>query len=522
VISFLSMPRSSRLLFVAFMATSVFCSASSFAAKPRRPNRNRRKRQARSAGGISQVAAKGRGSSSGSGSSLEAMLGRQHEEQCAAAAQKYGVWPSDDSIGHGTYDGDWDATLLSDNFVSPQNFPYNSNRLLVKSRAPLLSEAQCQAWITLTEQQAEENGWDQRYPIAGYTQECNVQDFAPELLSEQLRDTLLPAVCTQFPSIEQSTLRVYNAQVVKYSHATGANCLPVHQDFAILTLNVALSDEDDFESGGTWIQPTGETIRARRGEALVHAGRIPHSGVPVSRGVRYQLVVFLMSTSHVDLGGRLQAVGAAAGAKRFDGSSEQRRRAAKAAGGVTDVALSSKALSLSLKANPRDAETWSQLAHNQWHDGDLAAAARSLAMVLELSGRRDFAALADAAAVSRARERPAEALELLQEALILGAPPSPTAADEAVEVQFNAALTLMEMRQHEDAGLILESLVKADPDAADAWSALGVCLAALGQPDAALVCQREVVRIRDERAAARLASLIPDSSSSTSGSSTDL
>ena len=51
------------------------------------------------------------------------------------------------------------------------------------------------------------------------------------------------------------------------------------------------------------------------------------------------------------------------------------------------------------------------------------------------------------------------------------------------------------MGRHEDAGLLFEALIEAQPQSRDAWAALGVCLAALNQPEAALACQRQVLAL---------------------------
>jgi len=48
----------------------------------------------------------------------------------------------------------------------------------------------------------------------------------------------------------------------------------------------------------------------------------------------------------------------------------------------------------------------------------------------------------------------------------------------------------------QDAGLVFESVIEADPDAVESWSALGVCMSQLGKLEAALACQRQVLRLR--------------------------
>ena len=67
---------------------------------------------------------------------------------------------------------------------------------------------------------------------------------------------------------------------------------------------------------------------------------------------------------------------------------------------------------------------------------------------------------------------------------------------DALSRQHNIGMALLEAGRHEEAGLAFERVVDADPDAIDSWSALGTCMAALDQPDAALACQKQVLRIR--------------------------
>ena len=139
------------------------------------------------------------------------------------------------------------------------------------------------------------------------------------LLNRALSASLLPAAAAEFDAFSASELRVNEALVVKYDASTGNNCLPVHQDFSLLTLNVALSERADFTGGGTWFQHSDLTLLADRGECVMHAGGIPHSGVPVASGTRYQLVLFVLSTQFADVAERLKAIGAETGAKRQGG-----------------------------------------------------------------------------------------------------------------------------------------------------------------------------------------------------------
>jgi len=84
----------------------------------------------------------------------------------------------------------------------------------------------------------------------------------------------------------------------------------------------------------------------------------------------------------------------------------------------------------------------------------------------------------------------------------------------------NTGMSLLATGQYEDAGLAFEKALAIDPDAVETWSALGVCMAELGQTEAALVCQRQVQRLRgillngsDERAQEEEAEALASSTS---------
>ena len=57
-------------------------------------------------------------------------------------------------------------------------------------------------------------------------------------------------------------------------------------------------------------------------------------------------------------------------------------------------------------------------------------------------------------------------------------------------------MDLMAAGKFDEAGLAFEAVIDAFPDAIESWSALGVCMSELDQPDAALACQKQVIRLR--------------------------
>ena len=77
----------------------------------------------------------------------------------------------------------------------------------------------------------------------------------------------------------------------------------------------------------------------------------------------------------------------------------------------------------------------------------------------------------------------------------LGPPPGPLRTAEALAARQLQGMSLVDLRRHEEAGLVFESIIDAEPQARDAWSALGLCMAELNQPEAALACQRQVVAL---------------------------
>ena len=415
---------------------------------------------------------------------MELQLRGEHETNCAAAAK---LWPVAADSGVGEYDGGWERFAVPADAVAPGNAPY-SKSLLVRSRAPLLPPATCDALVAELEVELAAGRSDARYPLAGYTREARVADMAAgrTLLSDALVDRILPAAADQF-GFRADRLRVNEALVVKYDAASGHNALPVHADFSLLTVNVGLSDSGEYGGGGTWFQHDGAVINCEQGHALVHAGGLVHAGVPVTRGTRHVLVLFLVGAEHPMLSGRMQAVGAAAGAKPVLGGAPREPR---------DLALSVAMLERAVKANPCELESWSQLGWNRRHAGDHAEALRCFEKAAALSGGRDFSALAEAASSQLALGRNDDALESARRALEVGPPPGPAETDERLEVTLRAGLALLALERHEEAGVVLDSILDEAPENSEAWAALGVAMAALGQEEAALSCQRQVLRIR--------------------------
>ena len=80
--------------------------------------------------------------------------------------------------------------------------------------------------------------------------------------------------------------------VVKYDEQM-QNSLELHNDGSFLSINILLSDPKDFEGGGTYFND-GLTVFLEQGDLLVHSGKVKHAGLPVTKGIRYIMVAFVI------------------------------------------------------------------------------------------------------------------------------------------------------------------------------------------------------------------------------------
>lgn len=85
----------------------------------------------------------------------------------------------------------------------------------------------------------------------------------------------------------------YVCGCVQYSTVEGGqNKLAIHQDDALISFNILLSDPSDFEGGGTYFKHVNKTVPLQRGGCIVHDSEIPHAGAAITSGYRTILVGF--------------------------------------------------------------------------------------------------------------------------------------------------------------------------------------------------------------------------------------
>lgn len=104
---------------------------------------------------------------------------------------------------------------------------------------------------------------------------------------------ILPQIATNY-GLYKHMLEIKDLFVVKYEAGKQAH-LDFHKDGSILSFNILLNPEYDFDGGGTIIKyKDGDKLfESERCDLFIHSGRIKHSGRKITRGVRYILVGFI-------------------------------------------------------------------------------------------------------------------------------------------------------------------------------------------------------------------------------------
>ena len=238
--------------------------------------------------------------------------------------------------------------------------PFGAHDLARASTFTLANHAECAAVIGEAES---DDAWILPSRLAHYASRAGATRPLAELpkalawLNAALLPSLLPACRAAFPTAlagADVALRVRDARLVKYDAAVGRTALGVHRDGPLLTAVLALNDE--FDGGGTLIEAlsgehggggggggggSGGVLRLGRGHVVLHPGLVRHGGAPITRGVRYILVVFLFDASVVNHGHccLLRANADLAAALRGESapSADRRRLLARAAHSYCDA-----------------------------------------------------------------------------------------------------------------------------------------------------------------------------------------
>ena len=167
-----------------------------------------------------------------------------------------------------------------------------------------LSGDECDTVLGAVEEAARRRGgWDKdrhgQYPTTDMPL-GDVPEIEPLLREAIFRNVLRPLAHRYLPPpFLPEHLEWRDAFFVKYDAAPGQQRqLHMHTDGSIFSFNLLLNHPDDFDGGGTFFEPTGQTVRPPRGTAVGHSGQVRHSGVAITRGKRYLFVGFIGCAQH--------------------------------------------------------------------------------------------------------------------------------------------------------------------------------------------------------------------------------
>lgn len=170
-------------------------------------------------------------------------------------------------------------------------------------------------------------------------------------MRQKLRSTFFPMLASRY-GVDAADLAVSDALVVGYDAAANATHMPAHRDAALMTINVALSDEADYREGGTLIEASRAVVRMPRGHAACHASGVRHAGHPITAGTRWVLVIFVVARSVPQLAWRCAERAAAAKVE----AQEAMRANADAGSVVAALETAAECLGAATALAPRDHE----------------------------------------------------------------------------------------------------------------------------------------------------------------------
>lgn len=187
---------------------------------------------------------------------------------------------------------------------------YDGECLVHTTTEPLLTAGECQAIVDESEDWATRaGGWTSTRHFNHPTTDIPLAELPrtramlnTDLLPRRIYPMLGQAFRAALPSWR--ALRVADAFIVKYNAAGGQTKLAPHRDGSVLSFNIALNDRLEYEGGGTWFEGLGQSLPIDKGHVCCHASGVMHGGHPITSGVRYILVGFVIVEGYQNWGAR--------------------------------------------------------------------------------------------------------------------------------------------------------------------------------------------------------------------------
>ena len=205
-------------------------------------------------------------------------------------------------------EGICDSCFSSDLLPTFKRIPYDNNYLIHETVQPIFTPLECEQIINESEYIASQKvPWTTNRHGNYPTTDLPIIEL-PETL-QFLRRALVyrvyPNLRAQFGSYlpDPQNLRVADGFIVKYDAQNGQKELKPHRDGSVLSFNIALNPSSQYNGGGTWFAslPSSESssdstdvIQLEQGHMLSHASALLHGGHPITSGIRYILVAFVI------------------------------------------------------------------------------------------------------------------------------------------------------------------------------------------------------------------------------------
>ena len=159
----------------------------------------------------------------------------------------------------------------------------------------ILTKDECDLAVRQVEEFASVHGWlgDRHRGYATTDIRSAKIPAVDAWLRPGIRKRLFPVLAKKF-SFELASFQFRDLFFVKYVAAPGQQSyVGIHRDGSVLSFNILLNDPGDFDGGGTWFEHTGRSHHIKRGNALVHSGKLRHAGTAITRGTRFIVVGFV-------------------------------------------------------------------------------------------------------------------------------------------------------------------------------------------------------------------------------------
>ena len=141
-------------------------------------------------------------------------------------------------------------------------------------------------------------------------------------LTQAMSEKLLPLLESKY-GISSEDLTLHDALIIGYGYfgngEVPTRSQPLHRDTSLVSLNIALSNPDEYVGGGTFFEAlsyesslTGVSLQNPKGHVLCHSSGLVHAGYGLQSGQRWVLVLFLLAKDVPQVARRCHAQGSRA------------------------------------------------------------------------------------------------------------------------------------------------------------------------------------------------------------------